>query len=90
MNKMFKLLVKEAVLEALNEFVNGGVATVEEGDNNSNNSNNSNETPSDINAGGKEEDESGKGGASEETSGGGTHNGGRPRPDAGVGVFSHR
>lgn len=86
---MFKLLVKEAVLEVLNEFVNGGISTLSEGDD----SGTGNQNQSGIEAGGKEEggeDESGKGGASEETSGGGTHNGGRPRPDAGVGVFSRR
>lgn len=87
MENLFKQLMKEAVLEALNEFINGGVAPVEEGDDNSNNSN---ETPSDINAGGKEEDESGKGEGSKESSGGSIGPGGKPKPDVGVGVFGLR
>ena len=85
MENLFKQLVKEAVLEALNEFANGGIAVASEsldsqtaiGDDGDKENN-------------KKEPDSGKGGASEETSGGGTHNGGRPRPDAGVGVFSRR
>lgn len=84
MTKMFKLLVKEAVLEALNEFVNGGMAlAAEDPEPNSDTS-----KPADKNTTGKEP-ESGKGGASENTSGGGLNNG-RPIPDAGVGAFGLR
>lgn len=81
---MFKLLVKEAVLEALNEFVNGGVAlAAEDPEPNSDTS-----KPADKNTTDKEP-ASGKGGASANTSGGGLNNG-RPIPDAGVGAFSLR
>ena len=89
MNRMFKLLVKEAVLEALNEFVNGGISTLSEGDD----SGTGNQNQSGIEAGGKEEggeDESGKGGGSGATAGGGTGPGGKPKPDVGVGVFGLR
>lgn len=86
MENLFKQLVKEAVLEALNEFANGGVALADE--NPTNNSLDEKKEEGEGESGNKPND--GKGGASEETSGGGTHNGGRPRPDVGVGVFSRR
>ena len=84
MENLFKQLMKEAVLEALNEFINGGVAlAAEDPELNSDPS-----KPEDKNTTGKEPD-SGKGGASENTSGGGLNNG-RPIPDAGVGAFGLR
>ena len=93
METLIKQLVKEAVLEALVEFTNGGVATTAdepgqiikpdtpEGDDATGGTTGGN-------TGG--EDESGKGGGSEESSGGGTFGDGRPKPDVGVGVFGLR
>ena len=86
MEEMFKQLMKEAVLEALTEFVNGGIAVASDDSGNTA----GNQTLPENKDNNKKEPDSGKGGASEETSGGGTHNGGRPRPDVGVGVFSRR
>lgn len=81
MNEMLKQLIKEAILEALVEFVNqSAVAT---GAEDVPDPESAPETPTDG------EDESGKGGASDATSGGGTNNG-RPKPDVGVGVFGLR
>lgn len=89
METLLKQLVKEAVLEALVEFANGGIALAVEPeqtfvpDSPDGNNNSGNGTKSG-------EDESGKGGASGETSGGGVGPGGRPKPDVGVGVFGLR
>lgn len=85
METLLKQLMKEAVLEALNEFINGGVAVASE----------SEDTQTSIGDEGKKENnkkepESGKGGASAESSGGGTFGDGRPRPDVGIGGFSLR
>lgn len=77
METLLKQLIKEAVLEALMDFANGGIAVASEAA----------DAP-EKNESGK--DESGKGGASGETSGGGTGPGGKPKPDAGVGVFGLR
>lgn len=72
-------LIKAAVIEALTEFTNGGVtASLDEPQ----------VAPPLTEEPG--EDESGKGGTSEESSGGGTFGDGRPKPDAGVGVFGLR
>jgi hypothetical protein len=84
MENLFKQLMKEAVLEALNEFINGGVAVASE----------SEDTQTSIGAEGKKETnkkepESGKGGASAESSGGTPENG-KTKPDVGVGGFSLR
>lgn len=85
MENLFKQLMKEAVLEALNEFVNGGVAVAaEDPEPNSDQS-----KPADKNITSKEPD-SGKGGGSEESSGGSIGPGGKPKPDVGVGVFGLR
>lgn len=85
MNKMFKLLVKEAVLEALNEFVNGGISTLSEGDDGSGNQNQSG-----IEDGGKEDgNKDNDKGSGTGNSGGGLNNG-RPIPDVGVGTFGRR
>ena len=73
-----KNIIKEAILEALVEFSNGVAVYTSE----------TPETDKDPN---KESDkESGKGGISGETSGGGVGPGGKPKPDAGVGVFGLR
>ena len=76
MDKRLKELIKEAILEALVEFTNGGVAVAADN------------KPSV--GGGNNSGNSGQGGASEDSSGGGTFGDGRPRPDAGVGAFSLR
>lgn len=83
MENLFKQLVKEAVLEALNEFANGGVALAAEDP-----TNNSLDEKKDEGEGGDKSND-GKGGASEESSGGGLNNG-RPKPDVGVGAFGLR
>ena len=85
MENLLKQLMKEAVLEALNEFVNGGVALAEE----DTEPNSDSSKPADKNTIGKEP-ESGKGGGSEESSGGTPGADGRPKPDVGVGVWSRR
>lgn len=80
MNEMLKQLIKEAILEALVEFVNqSAVAT---GAEDVPDPESAPETPTDG------EDESGKGGASQGSSGGGITDDGRPRPNVGVGVFN--
>lgn len=85
MENLFKQLMKEAVLEALNEFINGGVALAAEDP-----EVNSDPTkPADKNTTSKDPD-SGKGGGSEESSGGGVGPGGKPKPDVGVGAFGLR
>lgn len=84
MENLLKRLMKEAVLEALNEFINGGVAlATEDPEPNSDPS-----KPAYKNTTGKDPD-SGKGGASSESSGG-TPGNGKPKPDVGVGGFSLR
>ena len=93
METALKQLIKEAILEALVEFTNGGVATLSVGDENPPLQIPQVDDPKDSEVGGTTgngEDESGKGGASEESSGGGTFGDGRPKPDAGVGVFGLR
>lgn len=92
METTLKQLIKEAILEALVEFTNGGVATLSTGDPTAPgqapavDDPNGSEVGTTTNGG----DNSGKGGASEESSGGGTFGDGRPKPDAGVGVFGLR
>lgn len=93
METALKQLIKEAILEALVEFTNGGVATLSVGDANfvvddSTNTETGGNTNTNTNTPG--EDNSGKGGASGETSGGGIGPGGKPKPDVGVGGFSLR
>lgn len=79
--KDLKLVIKEAVLEALFEFANGSVSTMsvtpetEGGEDNSGNNNSGNNNNN---------------GNSDETSGGGTGEGGKPKPNVGVGVFGLR
>ena len=92
METKFKQLFKEAVLEALVEFTNGGVATLSTGDPTAPGQAPAVDDPSGSEAGTTTNggDNSGKGGASEESSGGGTFGDGRPKPDAGVGVFGLR
>ena len=82
MENLFKQLMKEAVLEALNEFINGGVALASEDP-----TNNSLDEKKDE---GDNKPNDGKGGGSAESSGGSIGPGGKPKPDVGVGVFGLR
>lgn len=89
METALKQLIKEAILEALVEFSNGGIAlAVEPEQTFVPDSPDGNNQGTGTNAGGN--DESGKGGDSGTTSGGGTGNTGRPKPDVGVGIFGLR
>jgi hypothetical protein len=89
METALKQLIKEAILEALVEFTNGGVATLSVEDSNLTVDDSKNtETGGNTNTSG--EDNSGKGGDSGTTSGGGVGPGGRPKPDVGVGIFGLR
>lgn len=76
METTIKQLVKDAVLEALTEFANQGIALALNA-----------EPTTDQSTDNKKE--TGKGGASEESSGGGLNNG-RPKPNVGVGTFGLR
>lgn len=93
METVLKQLIKEAILEALVEFTNGGVAALSVGDENPPvqapqvDDPNGSEVGGTTGSGG---DDSGKGGASEESSGGTPGNNGKPKPDVGVGGFSLR
>ena len=78
MEKITKQLIKEAILEALVEFTNGGIAMASEGEGSSEGSSEGSTSGKDPNKGN-----------SAENSGGGLNNG-RPKPDAGVGVWSRR
>ena len=92
METLIKQLVKEAVLEALVEFANGGVATLSAGDPTAPGQAPAVDDPNGSEAGTTTNggDNSGQGGGSEESSGGGTFGDGRPKPDVGVGVFGLR
>lgn len=92
METALKQLIKEAILEALVEFTNGGVATLSVEDQNFvvEGSTNTETGGNNTNTNTSGEDNSGKGGASGETSGGGIGPGGKPKPDVGVGGFSLR
>lgn len=93
MDKTFKQLIKEAILEALVEFTQGGVATLSGGDtmedgvgagqNSGDASGNTGQNSGNGNG------NSGQGGGSADNSGGGLNNG-RPIPNTGVGVWSRR
>lgn len=97
MDKRFKEIIKEAILEALAEFTGAGVATmgladpvpggtdVGSGTGTDTGSDKGDDNSGNNNSG----NNSGQGGASEESSGGGLNNG-RPIPDVGVGAFSLR
>lgn len=94
MDKRFKEIIKEAILEALSEFTGAGVATmgladpVPGGTNvGSGTGTNTGSDKGDDNSG---NNNSGQGGASEESSGGTPGNNGKPKPDVGVGGFSLR
>lgn len=89
MNQVFKALMKEACLEALYEFANGGVAMAIEGVDGSLDSEGDEDSESNGPNDDKKDD-SGKGGGSSSSSGGGTGPGGKPKPDVGVGAFSLR
>jgi hypothetical protein len=84
MENLFKQLVKEAVLEALNEFANGGIALAIEDPTNSSLDEKKDEGE------GENKSNDGKGEGSKESSGGGEGPGGKPKPDVGVGVFGLR
>ena len=92
METTLKQLIKEAILEALVEFTNGGVATLSAGDPTAPGQAPAVDDPSGSEAGTTTNggDNSGKGGASEESSGGTPGNNGKPKPDVGVGGFSLR
>ena len=89
METLLKQLVKEAVLEALTEFSNGGIALAVEPEQtfvpDSPGGNNSSGTG--TNTGGNN---SGQGGGSADNSGGTPSGDGRPKPNVGVGVWSRR
>ena len=80
MNKEMKMLIKEAILEALIEFTNGGIAMASEGEG---------EGSQEGSTGGSTDGKDPNKGNSAENSGGGLNNG-RPKPNAGVGVWSRR
>ena len=82
MNKEMKMLIKEAILEALVEFTTGGIAMTSEGEGEGEGSQ---EGSTEGSTGGKDPNK----GNSAENSGGGLNNG-RPKPNAGVGVWSRR
>lgn len=93
METTLKQLIKEAILEALVEFTNGGVATLSAGDPTApgqaprqDNSNGSGTGGTTGNGG----NNSGQGGGSADNSGGTPSGDGRPKPDVGVGVWSRR
>lgn len=86
METTLKQLIKEAILEALVEFTNGGVATLSENDPGPENSNGSESGGTTGNGG----NNSGQGGGSANNSGGTPSGDGRPKPDVGVGVWSRR
>ena len=98
MDKRFKEIIKEAILEALAEFTGAGVATmgladpvpgdteIGSGTGTDTGSDKGDDNSGNNNSG----NNSGKGGASEESSGGTPGNNGKPKPDVGVGGFSLR
>lgn len=94
MDKTFKQLIKEAILEALVEFTQGGVATLSGGDtmedgvgagqNSGDASGNTGQNSGNGNG------NSGQGGGSADNSGGTPSGDGRPKPNVGIGVWSMR
>lgn len=100
MDKRFKEIIKEAILEALAEFTGAGVATmgladpvpggteIGSGTGTDTGSDKGDDNSGNNNSGNN--NNSGQGGASGETSGGGIGPGGKPKPDVGVGGFSLR
>lgn len=92
METALKQLIKEAILEALVEFTNGGVATLSTGDPTAPVQAPAVDDPKGSEAGTTTngDNDSGKGGGSESSSGGGTGPGGKPKPDVGVGAFGLR
>lgn len=93
MDKRFKEIIKEAILEALAEFTGAGVATMGLADpvpgGTEIGSGTGTDTGSDKGDDNSGNDDSGKGGGSADNSGGGLNNG-RPIPNTGVGVWSRR
>ena len=93
METLIKQLVKEAVLEALVEYANGGVAALSLGDPTAPGQAPAVDDPDGSDTGGTTGNggnNSGQGGGSESSSGGGTGPGGKPKPDVGVGAFGLR
>lgn len=104
MDKRFKEIIKEAILEALAEFTGAGVATmgladpvpggteIGSGTGTDTGSDKGDDNSGNNNSGNNNSgnNNSGQGGASGETSGGGFGPGGKPKPDVGVGVFGLR
>ena len=92
METTLKQLIKEAILEALVEFTNGGVATLSAGDPTAPGQAPAVDDPNGSEAGTTTNggDNSGQGGGSADNSGGTPGGDGRPKPDVGVGVWSRR
>ena len=93
MDKRFKEIIKEAILEALAEFTGAGVATMGLADPvpggtevGSGTGTDTGSDKGDDNSG----NNSGKGGGSADSSGGTPSENGRPKPNVGVGVWSAR
>jgi hypothetical protein len=96
MDKRFKEIIKEAILEALAEFTGAGVATMGLADPvpggtdvGSGTGTDTGSDKGDDNSGNNSGNNSGQGGGSENSSGGNL-NDGRPIPDVGVGTWSLR
>lgn len=90
MEAKFKALIKEAILEALVEFTNGGVSTLSLGDENPPIQTPQVDDPEGSEPGNNTGGNSGQGGGSADNSGGTPSDDGRPKPDVGVGVWSKR
>lgn len=98
MDKRFKEIIKEAILEALAEFTGAGVATmslddvvpggteVGSGTGTDTGSDKGDDNSGNNNSG----NNSGQGGGSADNSGGTPSEDGRPKPNVGVGVWSRR
>lgn len=96
MDKRFKEIIKEAILEALAEFTGAGVATMslgnvvpggtEVGSGDDSDSGKDDNDSGNNNSG----NNSGQGGGSANNSGGTPSEDGRPKPNVGVGVWSRR
>lgn len=89
MNKEMKMLIKEAILEALVEFTTGGVAMTSEGEGPVGEGE-SNGSTSGSTSGSNSGNNSGSTKPGSESSSGGGSNNGKPKPDVGVGVFSRK
>lgn len=86
MESTLKQVIKEAILEALMEFSNGGIAVASEGEGDP--LPEGEDTPTDGETSGATDKDPNKGNSAE-NSGGGLNNG-KPKPNVGVGVFSRK